>query len=673
MPLHHRPRTPLTLACALGLLASTAGLPAHAADGEFTLGTVTVTGTRAALGEMPTDQAGTLVTRSQLQRFGRDTVGDAVALLPGVTLAANSRNEQLVYLRGFDARQVPLFIDGVPVYVPYDGYVDFARFGTADLAAIQVAKGFSSIAYGPNALGGAINLVTRKPTAAFEGDAFAGAAAGRDRQAGVNLGGRQGAWYAQAGLSYREADGFPLSSDFRPTSTEDGGQRDNSARRDSKLSLKLGWQPGGGDEYALSFTRQDGSKGQPSSTDPSAARYWRWPFWDKQSLYFVSSTALGERETLKLRLYHDRFDNEVDSYTDARYTALRTSGRGSVSTGRSIYHDRSSGAALELASSRLAGHALRAVLQHKTDRHEELDANAVPGARFEDTLRSIGVEDLITLAPRWQLALGAARHTLRPDSVYSSSSAYALPPASHANNLQAGLFRALGDGDRAYLSLARKTRLPTLKDRYSQRLGNYVENPALGPETALNLELGYQGRPLAALPALTVEAALFRSRVADRIQSAFVGAGTACSPATPCQMRNVGTTRVTGLELGARGAVLAWLELGGNLTVMDQENLSDPATRIVGVPDRKLFGYAVARVAPQWTLQATVEHNSRRWVSNSVALGDFTVLGLKAGWTPLPKLTLEAGLDNALDRDYALDAGFPAAGRTWFARARHAF
>ena len=60
----------------------------------------------------------------------------------------------MISVRGFDSRQVPLFIDGIPVYVPYDGYVDFNRFSTADLAAIQVAKGFSSMAYGPNTLGG---------------------------------------------------------------------------------------------------------------------------------------------------------------------------------------------------------------------------------------------------------------------------------------------------------------------------------------------------------------------------------------------------------------------------------------------------------------------------------------------------------------------------------------
>ncbi|MFT7773726.1 TonB-dependent receptor plug domain-containing protein [Roseateles sp.] len=662
---------PSNIALAVLALSAPAFAQTAPTTGEvFTLGTVSVTGTRAQVGEMPQDQAGSLVTRQQMQQFGRETVGDAANLLPGVSIASNSRNELMVYLRGFDARQVPLFIDGVPVYVPYDGYVDFNRFGTYDIAALQVAKGFSSIAYGPNALGGAINVVTRKPSRAFEGDAFVGAAAGGDRKAGINLGTRQGHWYLQAGLSWREADGFRLPSDFQPTATEDGGLRNNSDRRDSKLSFKLGLTPNASDEYALSYYKQDGQKGQPPTTGSTGVRYWRWPFWDKESLYFVSTTALGSSERVKLRLYRDRFDNEVTSYTDATYTRLRTSGQGSVSTGRSIYHDRTDGGAVELESTRFAGHVLRAVLQHRQDRHEELDANATRGALFEDTLRSVGLEDLITIAPRWQLALGVARHELRPDSVYSNGNAYGLPSATRATNLQAGLFRDLGAGQQAYASLSRKTRLPTLKDRYSQRLGSYVENPALGAERSLNAELGYQGR---AWGTVEVEAALFHSRVDDKIQSAFVAGGSSCSAATPCQMRNVGEVRVNGIELGARGSITGRLELGGNLTVLDQKNVSNPDIRLLAVPDRKLFAYARFTPMAQVWLQASVEHNAKRWASNTAALHGYTLLGLKASWRMPDGLSLEAGLDNAADKLYELDAGFPAPGRTWFANARYEF
>ncbi len=60
-------------------------------------------------------------------------------------------------------------------------------------------------------------------------------------------------------------------------------------------------------------------------------------------------------------------------------------------------------------------------------------------------------------------------------------------------------------------------------------------------------------------------------------------------------------------------------------------------------------------------------------MSDTASLGGFSVLGLKASWSPVAALTLEAGIDNATDRNYQLDDGFPAAGRSWFANLRYSF
>ncbi len=111
------------------------------------------------------------------------------------------RNESVVYVRGFDLRQVPVFIDGVPVYVPYDGYVDMGRFTTFDLAEINVSKGFASILYGANTMGGAINLVSRKPVSKFEINGRAGVFSGDGYRWNVNAGSRFGKFFYQVGAS----------------------------------------------------------------------------------------------------------------------------------------------------------------------------------------------------------------------------------------------------------------------------------------------------------------------------------------------------------------------------------------------------------------------------------------------------------------------------------------
>ena len=634
------------------------------AAGAFTLGTVTVIGDHAEAGEMGDVQVGSVIEREEMRRFNRDDIGEALNLLSGVSLSTNARNEKMIVVRGFDARQVPLFIDGSPVYVPYDGYVDFGRFTTADLAAIQVAKGFSSVVYGANTLGGAINLISRRPVRAFEGEVSAGFGSGQERKVAANVGTNQGLWYLQAGASHLQSEGFPLSSDFTPTPTEDGGKRNNAFRKDNKASLKLALTPNASDEYALSYYRQDGQKEQPPSTDPAAVRYWKWPYWDKESLYFVSRTALGAAETLKFRLYHDRFDNEVSSYTDDTYTRLRTSGRGSVSTGRSIYEDRSNGASIELESARFDAHTLRLVGHYKTDKHTELDADGRTSTQFEDALVSFAVEDNIQFAPAWLLSLGAARHELRPERVFSIGNPYSLPANQSATDVQAGLFHDWSADARLYLTLARKSRLPTLKDRYSQRLGVYIENPTLRAEQSMNYEVGYQGHPWAAGKA---ELAVFFSDITDKIQSVANVSGTRS------QMQNVGKVRASGIELGLSQALSAWLEVGGNYTFIDLDNRSDAALRLTDVPRHKLLAHALIRPAAGWEVVAFAEHDSARWASNTVRLSGFTTLSLKAAYMLRKDIALEAGVSNLADRNYALADGFPSPGRSWFANAEYRF
>jgi iron complex outermembrane receptor protein len=657
----HERSSPIVTLTLLGLALN---VQAESTSPVYELGTITVTATPEALGAMGGDQVASVVTLDEMHRYNRDTVSGALDLLPGVTVATNSRNEQVVFVRGFDSRQVPLFIDGIPVYVPYDGYVDFGRFTTADLSAIQVAKGFSSVTYGPNTLGGAINLISRKPTRELEGDVSLGFGEGHTRQASANVGSNQGLWYVQAGAAWIDSDGFRLSSDFEPTATEDGGARENAYHRDDKLSFKLGLTPNATDEYALSYYRQHGEKGQPPSTDPSAARYWQWPYWDKESLYFISRTALGATESVKLRLYHDSYDNAVESYTDDTYTRLKTSGRGSLgAAGKSVYNDRTLGGAIELRSTRFERHDLGLSIQLKQDEHQANDT-LKQTEHFEDTQTSVGLEDNIRLREDLTLALGAAWSELRPETVDKLTDPVPKPDTQSAANGQAGLFWDVDQVGRLYATVATKTRFPTLKDRYSLRLGTAIPNPDLEAEHSINYEIGYQGTPWGNL---RLEAALFLSDVTDLIQQVNDVEDD------KYQMQNVGEVRIAGLELGAKAPIGAHWELGGNLTLLDRENRSDPDTRLTGVPDHKLTAHLLWRPIDRLEALLYLQYEGPRWDSQTVELDSYTTANFKLSYRPVEALLLEARLDNLADVNYELADGYPAAGRTWMLNARYEF
>ena len=238
--LRQKPFRTITLAIAGPIASICIGATAAADDGNvFTLGQITVTAPRvnSVIGDATVDAR-------EVWAFDLDTLDEAVKLIPGVTSTFDSngrRNEHDILVRGYGRWQVPLSIDGIRVYLPADNRLDFNRFLTQDLAEIQIRKGYASVIDGPGGLGGAINLVTRKPTKAFESSFQSGVMFGGSDYEGwsstVSLGTRQDNYYLQASGSYLDRDHWSLSDDFRPTAIEDGGERDGST--DARLAGEL--------------------------------------------------------------------------------------------------------------------------------------------------------------------------------------------------------------------------------------------------------------------------------------------------------------------------------------------------------------------------------------------------------------------------------------------------
>lgn len=638
---------------ALGLSAGAV----QAADGVFELGTVTVVGA-----PVKSQAAGEAVLgQEEIARNNADTVSDAARLLPGVSISrVGARNEEMIYVRGFDSRQVPVFVDGVPLYVPYDGYVDFGRFTTFDLAEIRVAKADASLLYGPNTLGGAINLVTRKPVRPFEGDARLGFGAGQTRKAAVNLGGNQGSWYYQLGASYLDADSFPLHKgfkDYKSRPTDTGGSRENAYRTDERLSFKLGLTPNATDEYALGYVRQEGEKGNPvytgRSTQRNAARYWRWPYWDKDSIYFLSTTRIGGDNVLKTRVYHDTYENGLDIYGDATYSRHDPT---------SAYKDVSKGATIEWANYSLAGHELRLAAHYKVDEHDDA------GQFYRDVTTSLVAEDTIALSDRWRLTLGASHEKRDAKEVY-----YWPKGSTSATNGLARLGYALTQqGDEVYAVVSHKTRFPTIKDRYSARMGRALPNPDLKPEAANHFELGVSGQPWAGGKG---QAAVFHSRVNDQIQTVVVPSG-ACGGTQCDQAQNVGRTRNQGLELSLAQQFSARWSANASYTYLQRTNLSDRRVTLVDTPRHRLFAAVRWLPGAQWELHAMLEAEQGRRVNFDGAyrqLGGFGTAGVKAVYKPAKDVALDFGVNNLGDKWYELADGHPMPGRFWYVNGIYRF
>ncbi len=128
---------------------------------SFELGTTIISVTEEISPVSPITDS---IIHKEIADLHATNVTQTLQYLPGIAVDhKSSRNQTGIMIRGFDTRQVGLYLDNVPVYIPYDGYADLGRFLTSDIADIDVAKGYSSPLLGPNGLGGVVNIVTRQP------------------------------------------------------------------------------------------------------------------------------------------------------------------------------------------------------------------------------------------------------------------------------------------------------------------------------------------------------------------------------------------------------------------------------------------------------------------------------------------------------------------------------
>ena len=691
------------------------------------------------------------IDQEQIREHNATTVAKAIDYLPGVEIQhlASNRNEAAFMIRGFSSNgQVPIYLDGIPMYVPYDGYIDLNRFSTSDLAEIEVAKGYSSPLLGPNALGGSVNMVTREPARKFEGDMLMGTASGNGLLSSLNVGSRWKRFFAQGSVDWSQADYIPLSGNFHypaggytalnkapnvPYKLDD--EMNQSYSRDEKYSGRFGWTPKEGDEYVFSYINQKGQKGVPLYMgDNSAAQFknfWKWPYWNKDSYYFNSNTGLGDKSSIKTRVYYDQFRNSIDMYDDSTYTTMNnyspTKGFGSEI---SKYDDHTDGASAEFATHLIQRNAIGASFFFKDDTHRENGIYAptsssplvIPDKVLRDQQTSIGLQDVITITSRLHATVGfsadhingmqaetyngynqptkgtAANTLLLPyqcekepnNTSYSGCTAH-----SWRYNPQVSATYALDQSTNLFVTFADRGRFPTLKQRYSSGMGSALPNPDLKTEHSQNWNLGVSHTFSSKL---SMEAVLFHSRLHDAIESALVpDTEGLCpsnnSPGHCSQNINIGKQTHEGVEFEFQSRPTTRLTMDGNYTYLNRTigtadmqtgvSLSQPLVLPTGIPKHSLVGNArvllpyhvmglvTARYQGGITLQDTsYASTSPLYAPHGSAFGTMD-LGVSV---PLrERFTAQAGVKNVFDRCYYYTAGYPEAGRNWYMNLRYHF
>jgi iron complex outermembrane receptor protein len=690
--------SPLALAtlfaCASPVMAADGNEPAgKPASPIFTLGEITVIGKHEnEISPLAPD----MLDSEQLYDFSRDALPESLNLIPGVisTPGSGTRNEAAISVRGFGRWQVPLLLDGIRVYLPADNRLDFDRFLTPDLAEIQVSKGYVSVLNGPDGMGGAINLVTRKPTKLFEGEVRASAAFANNGHYNGNttyasLGTKREQFYFQAGVEQRDTRSFYVSDDFKSTPYENGGRRDHTSKKDWRINLKAGFTPNATDEYSLNFIKQEGEKHRAYSVHDTAnpTQVWDWPTWDVWNLYFLSHTQLGEKSYIKTRIYYNKFDNDL---VDSAPSAPTNNGWNWTST----YDDSAYGANVELGTDLIAGHTIKGSLFWRRDNHTEWNHKypTDPSEPKQDTVEdtySVALEETWHVTPKFDIVLGLSRDARitrkaeefgTPNSYGGTKVLFDQPTAHNwATNYQGAAIWHYRSTGSAHIAVSNRTRFATIFERFSSRFGSAASNPTLKPERALNIELGIKDK---IIPGLVGSVTIFRNEVDDAIQSVSVMIpdpdGT---PRTYGQNYNVGRATYKGFELGLTAAPTKYLEVGGNYSYIDTKvhNPNDSSARLDTTPRHKTFLYAKWQPLANLTVIPSLELADKRWSSTGiitkpyVKTGSYELLNLKVEYKVMPKWDVSFAARNLLDKNYATTYGYPQEGRNFILSTRYQF
>jgi iron complex outermembrane recepter protein len=700
----------------------------------FNLGQVEVT-VSADLAEASPVTVG--IDQTQIANLDLVNAAKALDYLPGVSIQhlANNRNEAGIMVRGFSTRgQVPLYVDGIPISVPYDGYVDFNRFLTSDVAEIQVARGYSSPLLGPNALGGSINMVTEEPVKKVDADALIGTGSGDTLLSSLRLGSRLRHFFFQGSLDWLQQDYIPLSGNF-PVYQYKGlpdilmtDHLNNSWSRDERFTGRAGWTPRSGDEYVLSWINLKGQKGVPLYQGPDTGatfrNFWEWPYWNMDNYYLHSNTEIGESSSLKFRAFYTQFRNDIDMYASDTYVLMNTK-----TAEHSMYNEHNDGFSSEFTTRLLPHNVFSASFFFKDDTHTErgIYPGIAPFPLIEPDLRdgdiqtSIGIQDVIKVSSHLSVTGGfSADHFDGLQGQAYNSAMTALLPftciASPTNtsfsgctahvwnyNPQVSANYSMGKAGNLFVTFADRGRFPMLKDIYSAGLGSGLPNPNLQPEHNRSWNLGYSQ----AIGLRTVaQLVLFRNDLRDAIESVYVtdpggtSAATAYCPNSKIigycsEMANIGKEVHQGVELEVRSTPFSKLTLNASYSFLNRDihydfgslasvsAVNTSITILPTLPKNKFVGTVSYRLPHQILAILNERYES------GLTLQDTTYAATSPLFLPYSEsyattdlfavvpihsgVTVQAGVKNLLDRNYYYTAGYPEIGRNWFVNLRYHF
>ncbi len=132
----------------------------------FQMDEVVVTGTKTERRLKDTPVITEVITRSEIEATGAENIGEVLEHRVGVVVHRDAHGDG-VQLQGLDSDYILILLDGEPQVGRIAGKLDLARIAVENVERIEIVKGASSALFGNAAMGGVINVITRKASSPF--------------------------------------------------------------------------------------------------------------------------------------------------------------------------------------------------------------------------------------------------------------------------------------------------------------------------------------------------------------------------------------------------------------------------------------------------------------------------------------------------------------------------
>ncbi|WP_288377812.1 TonB-dependent receptor [uncultured Pseudomonas sp.] len=581
-------------------------------DNALKLPDVLISANREVESRSATSAANSVFTRNDIDRLQPTSVTDLLSRVPGVQVAPTGGRGSLpgIFIRGTKAAQSLVLVDGVRIANATSGDSGLQFLDVDQIERVEVLRGSRSAVYGSDAIGGVIQIFTRRASGpGLQPRLRLAAGSNQTFQRSLGLSGGDGQTRVNLGASLDETAGIDSTG---PSFASDG---DHDAYRNKSFNLSLSHTFGERFEAGVNLldsrgrSEYDNPFGQKPYTDFTVSSL--GSYLDAQlSDLWHSRVEIGHSENRDRK--RDKLSDDGSVFNTYRdqitwQNDLALDARNNLSLGADWYQDRVHGSTNFAEDSR---YNRAAFIQHRYS-----------GESFSTEL-------------------GMRRDQNQQFGGQTTWSASLTLPLNTDNDL--------------LLSYSEGFRAPTFNDLYYPQ----YSNPDLDPERSRSYELQWRSQLSASS---RLETSLYRTDLRDAI---IFGEGSI--------PRNVASARINGMEVALSQDWGPWRSQLG-LALIDPRDrdtghtLARRARRTLSLDlDRQFERFSAGASWQAISSSYDDEANRNR-------LGGYALLGLRGSWAASDALKFEVKVDNLLDKGYSRalynydgnDYGYREEGRTW--------